>query len=528
MLPELNSFWPPLLWQNVYRQYAMYNAWYCGDPLRLAHMYQLEMVNPYDPHSAFWAREMATERATAVHVPIAADLSATSAALLFGEHPKVRIPGAGHMRETGKRAAGKQGSSAGLHGFPPHPDPPPPGGRGLTAADLNAELVAGRMEAILNDGCVYRKLLEAAELGSALKGVFLKVNWDESVADYPILSVAWPNNALPQFNNGVLTACTFWRKMPNNTNSLAIYWLLEHHEPGLIYNWLYLGGPNNIGVSVPLTEHYQTAMLEPVIETGCDGLACVYIPNMLPNRWYNPDLDPPDAMWLGQSDYSGSEGLMDSLDQVYTSLLRDVELGQGRIIGPRDYMIERKDFDGKKRLEFDLQKKVYLGLDMDPTTATASPLTISQFDIRADEHVNIATQLVINIVTNAGYAPQTFGINVEGMAQSGTALNIREHKSSATSAKKAEYWKPELERIFYAMQCVDVKWLGGKYKPVKPIVEMQDSFKTDISQTASAVQMLAQASALSTKTKVTMVHPDWTAAQVASEVEEIAGEQGSS
>src|ERR1017187_8419450 len=83
--------WPPPAWLMVYELYAEHDAWYSGDPLRLANIYSARTYTP-TPRGKFWARKTDEERRVMLHVPVAGDISATSSALLFGEHPRVRIP----------------------------------------------------------------------------------------------------------------------------------------------------------------------------------------------------------------------------------------------------------------------------------------------------------------------------------------------------------------------------------------------------------------------------------------------------
>ena len=79
------------------------------------------------------------------------------------------------------------------------------------------------------------------------------------------------------------------------------------------------------------------------IETGIKRLTAVYVPNMLPNRLYR-------GSFLGRSDFSGVEGLMDALDECYTSWIRDLRLGRGRIIVPSEYASHDAQHEGAGRL----------------------------------------------------------------------------------------------------------------------------------------------------------------------------------
>lgn len=508
-LPNNNTTFPPVNLQSAYTRYALYDAWYSGDTSRLANIYYTQIYNPFDPSSSFWARRGAKERSTAVHIPIAADISATSSAMLFSETPKCEIPGANE------------------------PEAP---------TDLIT--IQARLEQIIKEGSVFSRLSNAAEICSALGGVYLKVDWDDELADYPILSVAQPDAAIPEFRHGIMVACTFWKelsngdasanktnrpirdfpaaprttKLVNNSDSDTVYRYIEHHDKGYILSALYKGTSDNIGVQVDVTEHPETAHLKgrESLATGIDGLLCRYVPNFLPNR-------QDRGSYLGQSDYAGSESLMDSLDEVYTSLMRDIRLGQGRIMLPESFLTR----DDNGNISFDVDQDAYIAINQIAGDENAK-ITYNQFEIRAEQHIRSATELIVNIVTNAGYSPQTFGIDINGSAESGTALNIRERKSFITTSKKANYWKPVIEDMLELMMMVDYIHLSSGIKPMRPQVEMQDSVQQDIGQVATSIELMNRAQAVSLRTKVSLLHPDWTNAQIESEVEALQDEAGMS
>src|SRR5690625_7222410 len=64
---------------------------------------------------------------------------------------------------------------------------------------------------------------------------------------------------------------------------------------------------------------------------GVDGLGAVYIPNLLPNRLFPESSE-------GVSDYQGSVQLLDALDEVWTSWIRDIELGMARLLIDEDML----------------------------------------------------------------------------------------------------------------------------------------------------------------------------------------------
>jgi A118 family predicted phage portal protein len=473
---DSKTHWPPPSWKQVFDLYAEHDAWYSGDPNRLANVYS-SMVQTPTPRGKHWAKEVKDERRTMLHVPIAGDIAGTSADLLFSEAPKIRIPEAHDGKSN------------------------------------DAKKTQERLDIIINEGGIFNRFVEGAETSAALGGVFIKPNWDSELAPFPILSLAQADNAVPEFKWGFLQAVTFWKVL--ETDGRTVWRLLERHEKGVILNGLYKGTDEALGVQVRLDSREDTADIEEVIQTGINDVLVRYVPNMRPNRRFR-------GSSLGQSDYAGSEGLMDALDEVYSSWMRDIRLGQGRIMVP-EYFLERREGD----FAFDVDKEVFTTFDMPlGNEGMSQQININQFAIRTEEHKKASLELLDRIISSAGYSPQSFGLQIEGRAESGTALNIRERRSFITKSKKERYWKPAIEDVLFMMLQIDNLKLGSRVPLFRPSIEFQDSIQNDINQVATSVEMLNRAQAISTETKVRMIHPDWEKEQVEAEVKRILDEQG--
>lgn len=469
MLPtDPKTPWPPK-GANVH-QMRLRAAWYSGDMEALANLYGAYLSNPWDGRAAFWAQQARGERRTLVHVPLASDIASISANLLFGNQPKV------------------------------------------SCENKPAER---RLHEIVELGQVFNSLLEAADVASGMGGVCLKVNWDSAIASYPILSIVQADAAVPEFRHSILTACTFWRVLEDD--GADVLRLLERHEPGVILTGLYRGTADTLGAAIELQARGETAALQPVVHTGIDGLACRYIPNMRPDRRAR-------GSNLGRADTDGCESLMDSLDEVYTSWLRDVRLGRGRIIVPEGYLDRGADgswyFDSSREAFTPISAPIGAG-------EVSKQITVQQFDIRSAEHRDTALELVSRIVAVAGFSPQTFGLNIQGSPESGAALRLRENRTYATIAAKANYWKAALEDLFEMLLQVDRLHLGGRVQPERPNVEMQDAQVTEgLQGLAQTVNLINQAQAASVETKIRILHPDWTGDAIEAEVTRILDEQG--
>ena len=478
-----NVRWPPAGWERVFRAYAEWSAWYSGDPEALADFYgQAEPLLDRTPWWKFWARQrLGKERQprSQMHVPLAGDIAATSASLLFSEAPDVIVPLA--------------------HGESP---------------DAGAKAAEQRALDIFDQSNAHATLLEAAEAAAALGGVYLRVVWDKEQFPYPFLSPVHADAALPEFRWGQLWAVTFWRVVEVTGGRVLRH--LERYEPGLILHGLYRGSGERLGEAVELAAHPSTEGLQDQVALPDNALAVRYIPNIRPNRRFR------NVAWsaLGASDFAGSESLLDALDECWTSWMRDVRVGKARLLVPEEWL-EKKD--GK--LQFDVDQEVFVGLAMEPGQENTG-ITENQFAIRFEEHSRTAMELMERIIVGAGYSPQSFGLRIEGRAESGTALRIRERKTFMTQQKKRRYWEQPLADLMRLLLVVDAHFLDGKAKPFPVRVDMADSIQPDPREIGESIELLNRAQAASVEVKVRMAHPDWGEEEVQAEAERLRAELG--
>lgn len=472
----------------VFSLMTLHSTWYSGEINSLHDAYQrLNGRLGGSTPSSFWHKPP-TDGIVKMHVPIASDIASTSADLLFGEMPEVTIPEAEEAGENSREAQTQE-----------------------------------RLDEIIEESDIGSKLLEAGETASALGGVYLVPTWDSTIADYPILAINQPDTAIPEFKWGHLVRVTFHKVIDRREKQgkHVVYRLLECHEVGVIKNALFVGSDRELGKQIPLTEHPVTESLLDEINTGYDKLMPVYVPNVKPNRVFRGSSH-------GQSDLSGIEPLMDALDEVYSSWMRDVRLARGRIIVPESFL-EGPSMDSGKKNEpyYDNDRAVYVNMSIDPLSLSGNPIVAQQFAIRSEDHRKTAYELLERIVSHAGYSPQTFGLNIDGQSQTGTALQLRERKSYTTRSKKWRHWKSALQRVFETMLFIDKEILGNRDIDVfRPNCKLGDSMAVDINSLSTAIQALANATAVSTDTKVRMLHPDWSEEQVEAEVERILEESG--
>lgn len=484
-LPEGGICWPPKNIETVYDKISIWSAWYSGDGDQLADVYGAATTRAsggtetsFDTVSRsgagvtsreryFWGETapQGTKR-TKLHVPMASDISMASADMLFSVPPE------------------------------------------YICEDQRTQ---ERLDYLQDVGDLDTTNLEAAEVASALCGVFLKIMWDQSIRDVPFLVAVHPDSAVPEFKYGVLTAVTFWYKVCEDDGKF--YRFLERHEPGVVYHGLYCGTTDKLGKRVALTTFPQYAELPDELETIPGKLTAVYVPNMKPTRcWRSNIMYAP----LGRSDYSGVEPLFDALDEAYTSWMRDLRLGKARMIIPNSYL---QNQGRGKGATFDADQEYFQAFEMLGDSAEMKEV---QFKIRVDEHERTCNSLVRQIIRGAGFSAASF-VEDSSVALTATEVVAREKRTLTTRDKKIRYWKDQLSYILGVLLEVDAKIFGSGIVPENPKVEFSTVVREQPLVLANTLKILSDAGAVSTYQKIKMLHPTWTQEEVDEEVQRLVG-----
>ena len=465
---------PAEAWEELqsrrHSYYDLYNAPFSGDHRLLA-----QTALP----GSFWKRGSKVKQ----HVPVAADIAATSASLLFGEEPRFSI---------------------------------------YDASDGDAEDSSQpRLDAILAGNGFVQKINEAAETASAAGDVFLKCRYDQKALDMPSIQVVRGADGLAEYRLGQLQCIHFFTVLKTDIKTGNVWRVYECYKPGAIESMIFLGQGSSLGEEQP--QLLEQLGMEPHVATPTQMMLAAHIANMKPSRlWLTDD--------KGRSDFEGLRDLLDSLDEIYTSWLRDIRLAKSRLIVPAEFLRRKPEdmfADGSYKYEFDEDVETLVALDMG-NNDQEQKITPSQFAIRSNEHSATYEMTLRTILSMAGYSPQTFGLDISGNAESGTARRIMEKKSLSTNAKKQSYWKAPLENFLTAVMQLDKALYGNSawQEDQSVQVEMRDPVVTGVSDIAGSVSLLRNAQAASTDTLVKMLHPDWQQAKVDEEVQKIIQENG--
>jgi hypothetical protein len=473
------SPWPPADRQAVQADVEHWDAWYTGDAKRLQDVAD-KPPRGVSERLRFWRTPLSGRSKQRLHVPIAADVATASSDLLFGEPSQLRLPA-----------------------------------ESATAVEHPSQAA---FDELLDKIGFHNRLLESGEIAAALGGVYLRVVWDVDVAGHPLLTAVHPDRAVPDFRFDRLAAVTFWEEVHREGN--VVWRHLERHEPGVILHGLYVGTGETLGDKVELGRHPKTAGFVDVVPLPAGlarTLAVDYVPNMLPNRKHR-------HLPVGRADYAGVEDLMDALDECYTSWMRDIRLGQSRIIVDETFLDRGGPGAGAS---FDVDREVFTPLNMDPLTRqSASAVTPIEFKLRVEEHERTATHLVSRIVDSGGYSPESFGIHEAGPADSGRALRIRQGKTFRTRGRKQGYWAQPIMNTAEKLAIVHREVFGGDIEPVRPLLLWSDGQEEDGRERAETAQLLRQARAASIRTLVKLAQPELEGDEWDAEVARVKAEDG--
>ena len=501
--PSGNTPWPPAQLDIPHADMDMWRAWYSGNTDHLAAVYggaTNYRANPVarqffevDQRRAaaggyelrtFWGTVPTPgQQAAKLHVPIAADIAEMSANLLWADVPQVTVDADSTDPATAK----------------------------TTTAQIGRYL----------DDRGHAKLREASELTAGLSNVYLRVVWDTALRPRPWLDVVAADAVVPEWRWGALASAIVWRELTPLADAGEVWRLLEYHTPGAIEYGVYKGGVGTLGTRMDLTDHPDSEDLAKRTDsqgrqaTGIPRLLITHLPNVLPNRVWD---GIPGAAPLGRSDYAGIEPLMDSLDEAWTSWMRDLRLGKARILLPQSMLETEGPGTGGT---FNLEQEVRVALNM-LDEGSKDSITEVQFNIRVEEHEATCKALRLQILSSAGYSAQGFG-EAGTIAATATEVVARKEESLTTRGTKILYQRPALIEVLTTMMMVDVKHCGaqGVDSAAELTASWPQAVQPDPEATARALSLFDAAGSISTYMKVKMREPSWDHTDVMAEVQRI-------
>ncbi len=495
-LPIEDQAWPPPAYQPAFDSMAEWDLWYRGDANDLedhyrSHSADRAKVRPSQMDGGlvgtlarlFWGRPVPEGQSrTKIHVPLASDLATLSSDMLFSEPPTLRVP------------------------------------------DGMGDKVQERLTLIFDDPATQAELIEGAELSAALSGVYLRAVWDRDLAPHPLPDAVAPDQAIPEWKFGRLSAVTFWEVLAKVKGGTWVRHI-ERHEPGKIIHAVYVGKQDNLGKKGELGAYQQTEwakdLPDGVVLTGIEQLTAVYIPNIRPQRLWRgvPELNP-----MGRSDYV-SLSTFDAIDEAMSSWMRDLRLGKGRVFIP-EALLESAG-EGKGGV-FDPDREIYAPYAGLGRSDGSSEITPHQFEIRWEEHQKTIQQLIRTACRSAGLSPASWGDDsISEGAQTATGVKANTALTQSTRDKKSMYWRAGLSQFARMLLNLDAAQFSGgaAMGDELPDVHFSSNPNQDSREMAETAQMLRAADAASTETLVRLVNPDWDDEEVEKEVAKIEDEK---
>ncbi|MFF4962988.1 phage capsid protein [Streptomyces sp. NPDC001222] len=127
---------------------------------------------------------------------------------------------------------------------------------------------------------------------------------------------------------------------------------------------------------------------------------------------------------------------------------------------------------------------------------------------------------------SAGCSAKSFGLDVNGAPVTATESDSRDQRSMVTRSKKAGYWRHALQEQLYVQMQLDAILFGQRIRPERPSVESRPGVAESMQSTATTLELLNRADAVSTQTKIKILHPEWDDTAVQTEVSAILAETG--
>lgn len=286
----------------------------------------------------------------------------------------------------------------------------------------------------------------------------------------------------------------------------VVFRLLEEHTPGMVRRRLFRGTEHTLGDPTRLTELEEFASLKDEEPTGLNKPTLV--------RWQN--------IPGGESDYFGLGSLFDAMNEAETTLLDRARKAIPRVFVDRSLADEtgKLDIDGYI-LTGGTRLRPTLGKDPGQLINTVEPKFLSDEHIKWNDHLS---QLIVSV---AGYAPETWGIQGKTAnvtrAVSGYAIKLAQLRTLLNRSVKQHM---ALQALGWAV-AIATAWAADEndVSECLPVIELGDGMPDDPLDGAQEALWLRQAVAASTDQLVRSLHPTWDDTRVKIEVDRIFEEK---
>lgn len=372
-----------------------------------------------------------------------------------------------------------------------------------------AEEDINRLEHISEENMLPSELHRAAMIASSEGEVWGKVATVPDLLDFPVIEFVSRRRVIPHFYGRFVVGATFITEWEEGTNEILR--LLETYLKGRIESRLFRGTRTQLGQRISLDSYEKTRGRQESVVTGVDAPLVAYIPNSVDD---NPT--------RGFSDYKGLEDRFYALNEAPT-------IGQHnqRLAGRKRAIVDAGYVDSRGRLPEGDDLFIRTSREVGDLAEKPAPVQVIDYDYEADQTIKWIDHLIDSTLSLGGIAPQSIGRNVEGYAQSGTAVKLRMNHSLMEAAGKGRHFDRGIQTLLVAAMQLDSRIFGRTWTNPneKPSVERGDGLPRDETEIARQLVDMVSAEAISLEERVRFLHPQWTDKQVLQEVNRIRAEE---
>jgi hypothetical protein len=373
--------------------------------------------------------------------------------------------------------------------------------------------------------------LHRAERTCSSEGeVLWKLHVNREIADVALVDWVSRRHAVPLLYGSRMLAVAFVSEVgraqtaagDDDKQTVDVVWRhAEVHTRGRVVNLLYHGGNEELGVRVPLTDSAATAdLVRPGEDATADGSEWPHGLPMLAGRIIN-DVDEDDG--LGESDYDQVKDLLLALNEAVTIAAENARLtGQDRVYVASKLTRQDGSFDPSMTVFQTESDGGTLG-DGDGKP----PVVAMEKHYEAEPLWLHISKLTALILTRVGLVMQWIGENVDGRAESGTAVRLRFLPTVNTATAKARPWDQTLPHLLDLILQVGALsdqdgGFGRAYTATDPpSVERAEPLPADEGEVITRNATAVAAEIRSRYTAIAEQHDDWSPEQILEELARI-------
>ena len=319
-------------------------------------------------------------------------------------------------------------------------------GFALTVDGKEQEELQVELDAILKDNKFNSLMSKGIETESWSGGVSWKMTRNPLISEYPIIESWQPENYTNVVVSGRIVEDIFFIYYEQDNNKYRLSEMYGVSDKGAYIDYkLHRLQHDTMGqqqitdtwIEVGLNDLEQTKGLKRVDFLGYFSKLSLYKPNKLPNSEFRNTI-------LGESDYAGSYGAFDSIDEIQSTMIQEFRDGKLVRYFPEEFVPKNAEGNAMTPDEFKVNHVIYQ--DSPSENVEKQRIIYEQGDIRIEKHLEAYKMVVTQAINNAGLSPLTVGITgLEAIDASSESQQEREKVSIRTRNKKIELWKEFLQ-----------------------------------------------------------------------------------